>query len=387
MAKTLLTRQVESLPDLVRSLSDGFARASQVAFAESPFGQCSQVILTGCGDSHHAALAAALAFWQLAGLPCQALTAMEFARYRAGFLGLEKESETLVIAISSSGQVSRTVEAMRLSQTAGAQNVAITGNPDSPLAAVADKILHVAAPPMPDEDDGAVVPGTRSYVASLLALYHAAVQIGYARGNLDETTARRLRDELAQVADKMEETIAKADPVLAAVAASWSDANHFVFCGSGPNYGTALYGAAKLIEASGDVAIGQDLEEWAHLEYFGRQPDTPTFIVSAAGWDEDRALEIAAAAMAIGRRVAIVAPMTSQLADTQNQNILLPLMEPSRECFSPLLTCLSLVLFASYRAALLDELYFRDFGGGRSRLGGGGISRIRTSHQIADLRR
>ena len=387
MTQTLLTRHVISLPDLVRSSGDPYAKVSQQLFSDPSSDRIGQVYLTGCGDSYHAALAAALAFRQLAGLPCQSLTAMEFARYRAGYLDLERAGEILVIAISASGRVSRTVEALRLAREAGAQTVAVTGHPDSPLAGVAERIFSAAIPPGPGEENGAVVPGTRSYIASLLALYQMAVQIGLARAHLGKENAGRLREELAETADKIEETIVMTEDVTADAALSWREAGHFVFCGAGPNYGTALHGAAKVVEASGDDAIGQELEEWAHLEYFARRPDTPVFIISAAGWEEDRAVEIAAAARVIGRRVAVVAPPTSQLAQSRQEDFLLPFTARSRECFSPMLACIPLALFASNRAALLDEPYFRDFGGGRSRSRGGGISRIRTSHQIDRLRR
>lgn len=387
MTKTLLTRHIESLPDLVRSVSDRFARASQQVFEDSLSGRINQVYLTGCGDSHHAALAAALSFRQLAGLPCEALTAMEFARYRAGFLAAERKHEILVVAISSSGQVSRTIEAVRLARLAGAQTLAISANPDGALAGESDKILLADMPPVSFEEGDVVVPGTGSYVASLLALYHSAAQIGFARGHLGVEAVDNIREQLAQTAEKLEETIEMVRRAVAELAMSWRDAAHFIFCGSGPNYGTALYGAAKILEASGDVAYGQDLEEWAHLEYFARQPDAPLFMVVTAGWDEDRAMEIATAAKAIGRRVAIVAPLTNQLAISQQKDALLPIAEPSRECFSPLVACIPLALFASQRAALLDEVYFRNFASGRSREGGGGISRIRTSRQIDQPKR
>jgi glutamine---fructose-6-phosphate transaminase (isomerizing) len=39
-----------------------------------------------------------------------------------------------------------------------------------------------------------------------------------------------------------------------------------VFAGSGPSYGTVLFSAAKMIEAAGVFAMGQDLEEWRHVE-------------------------------------------------------------------------------------------------------------------------
>jgi len=54
----------------------------------------------------------------------------------------------------------------------------------------------------------------------------------------------------------------------------------------------------------GDPALGQETEEWAHLQYFARAAATPTFIITAADRDLSRATEVAVAAKAVGRRVA-----------------------------------------------------------------------------------
>ena len=123
------------------------------------------------------------------------------------------------------------------------------------------------------------------------------------------------------------------------------------------------------------------------LQYFGRQVATPTVFIGAGGWDEERALELVTAAKAIGRRVAAIAPQGSTLAAHPELDFVWETAVSTRECFSPLLTCLPGTLFAAYRAQLLDEPYFRGFGGGRSVEGGGGISRIRSSEQISEIRR
>ena len=103
-------------------------------------------------------------------------------------------------------------------------------------------------------------------------------------------------------------------------------------------------------------------------------------------WDESRALEIATAAKQIGRRVAIVAPSRSDIAQRQkDKDFLLETAVSLHECFSPLLTCLLTTLFAASRAQLINEPYFRDFGGGRNSEGGGGISRIRDSEQLEEV--
>lgn len=384
MTRSPLHQQVDTLPELVQGMVDRLVRTAQAALPPALCRDVQRVFLTGCGDSHHAGLNTEMAFEQLAGLPCEPMTALQFGRYAAGYL---PSGAALVLAVSVSGQVSRTIEALELARAAGATSVAVTGDGNSPLARAAEIVLKTAVPPLPDELQGMVVPGTRSYVASQLALYVTAIHLGQERGHLPQAQANKLRHELAALAEQMEATIAAADPAAHEATAAWHDAASFVFCGAGPNYGTALFSAAKILEASGDAAVAQDTEEWAHLNYFARETATPTFLLSAGGRDEDRALEIAEAARAIGRRVAVVAPTGSDLAQTEHKDVLLPVAGPVRECFSPLLLCLPGALFAAYLAQLRDEPYFRGFGGGRSAEGGGGISRIRTSHRIHDLPR
>jgi glucosamine--fructose-6-phosphate aminotransferase (isomerizing) len=379
LLRSPLHQQADSLPELVQETIDPLIAAVRTLFTPTLCAPLERVYLFGCGDSHHAALIAALSFHQLAGLPCYPLTAMQFARYTIAYLPGQKPESNLAIAISVSGRVSRTIEGLRLAHQAGATAVALTGDKRSPLAKTADLFLHAASPSFQTDPPVAVIPGARSYILSQLALFLAAVQIGQHRRHLTNTAANKIRAELAAVSEQLAATIAACDPVAAQTAHDWQTADHFVFCGSGPNYGTALFSAAKLLEASGDAAVGQDMEEWAHLQYFGRQTDTPTILITAGDRDSDRANEIAAAARTIGRRLAIVAPPNSIAA--QESDILFPSPAPIRECFSPLLTSLPGLLFADYRAQTLNEPYFRDFAGGRNPEGGGGISRIQTSAQ------
>lgn len=385
MKRSPLHRQVDSLPDLVRDMIDDLVRRIRETFPPSLSRQVERVYVTGCGDSHHAALNSELAFEQLAGLPCEPQTAMQFGRYGTSFLPDNEHGSILVLGVSVSGQVSRTVEALDLARKAGALTVAMTGSKTAPLAAVADLLLVTAVPPLADELNGLIVPGTRSYFASQLALYLLAIHLGQERGTMSKKLANQLRHELATAADIMEDTIASSDSLAKEAALAWMDANTYVYCGSGPSYGTALFSAAKLLEASGDMAVAQDMEEWAHLHYFARQASTPTFLISAGQRDVDRTLEIATAARVLGRRLALITPGSSPLARPVGDDIIFALKEPLRECFSSLLTSIPAILFAAYRSQLLNEPYFRAFGGGRSIEGGGGISRIRTSKRLTEI--
>jgi len=329
--------------------------------------------VVGCGDSHMAAVSAELAFHTLAGVPAQGTMALHFSRYVVPFLAEPKSM--LVIGISVSGEVARTIEAVRLARKAGATTIAITGAMQSRLALAAEHVLEATIPPPPTP---VPTPGVRSYIASLLMLYMAAVRVGVARGFLTPAAAKAAEDELQKVPGAIAATIQANEAAVHRLVTTWHDAREFVFIGGGPNYGTALFGAAKLLEASGDFAVGQDIEEWTHLQYFAREPATPTFIIDAAGRSNSRACEMAVAAKTIGRRVAAIVPAGETVLAAQAEAVL-PVEGETREAFSPLLYGLVGMLFANYRAQALHESYFRGFGGGRSIREGGGVSRIQTS--------
>ncbi|MDX1418226.1 MAG: SIS domain-containing protein [Candidatus Promineifilaceae bacterium] len=391
MNSSPLYQQVETLPDLVSNLLFESANGSNLqhrinqAFPPELCRQLGRVYITGCGDSYHAALNAELAFEQFAGLPCEPQAAMQFSRYTTPFLTNNSDFIDLVIGVSVSGKVSRTIEAIELAKQAGILTVAVTGDQTAPLGRLVERVLDPQVPSLPPQQKGQIYPGARSYVASQLSLFLIAIHLGHQRGHLDAIVANKLRQELVEMADLMEQTIALCAAPAKEAAIAWRTAMNFVFCGSGPNLGTAAFSAAKMLEASGDEAIAQDMEEWAHLQYFAREEGTPTILISAAQRDADRTLEIATAATKIGRQVGFVAPESSKLAHSADKDFLFPLAGNTREAFSPLVACLPGLLFASYRTDLIGERYFRDFGGGRSIIGGGGISRIQTSHRLRTL--
>jgi glucosamine--fructose-6-phosphate aminotransferase (isomerizing) len=331
------------------------------------------VYVTGCGDSHHAALASELAFETLAARPTEPMSALQFARYAAAYLPPTGPGTNLVIGVSVSGEVARTTEALRLARQGGASTLALTATPGSRLAAAAELVVLSTTPPFPDPP-GEHVPGVRSYLANQLGLLLTAVRIGEVRGHLNWGAATAARRDILALADAAQRTVDACDRQAHALAEEWRDAADFVFVGGGPNYGTALFSAAKVLEASGDGAVGQDTEEWAHLQYFARATATPTFFITAGERDLSRAAETAVAAKAIGRRVVAVAPgSAATLRDVAAR--MLPLAEGVPEMFSPLVAAMPGELFAAYRAEILGEPFFRRADGVRTP----GINRVRTS--------
>ncbi len=374
MTQNAMLDQIRSLPAMLREVFDQFEREARDAFDHNLSLSARRLFLTGCGDSHHASLAGELAFESLAGLPTEPMTALQFGRYGVDYMPEGGPGTNLVVGISVSGEVSRTLEAIQRARKAGATVVALTGTPASRVAQAGNKTFMMTTAPFD------FAPGVRSYIATLLALYLSAVRIGQVRGKLTRLEATQLHEELAGMADAADRAVQWCDEPARKLAEDWQDADEFVYAGDGPNFGTALFSAAKILEASGDVAVGQDLEEWAHLQYFARAVPTPTFIVTNAERGLSRGLEIAAAAKAIGRRVAAFVPEGETAISAQ---VDVALRFPRvREAFSPFVACVPGMLFAAHRADVIGEQFFRAFSGGRDVAGGGGISRIRTSEMI-----
>jgi glucosamine--fructose-6-phosphate aminotransferase (isomerizing) len=357
MSAANMIAQVESLPELIRSEFDELDVRVRRLLNHNEYLSIKHLVLTGCGDSYMASVASELAFEQVAGVPTDAMTAMQAGRYAAPYFDRSFARNPLVVGISVSGTVARTREALILARKAGALTVALTGNPNSPLAGVAEKILGCVVP------DFAPAPGVRSYRVSLMALYLLAIRIAEVRARLTQDQANHLRRQLKGTADQIEATIAAIkDPVRKLAEASAAHHN-FVFVADGPNYATALFSAAKFLEATGRNAIGQDTEEWAHLQYFiNDDPATPTFLISPGGRGHARAAELLEPLKRIGRTVVAVVP-SGDTAIAGGADWVLPVVGDVPEIFSPMVYAVAGELFSAYFSEVIGEPPFRRFSG------------------------
>lgn len=320
-----------------------------------------QVILCGCGDSHHAAVSLSWAITNWTGLPAVGLPSMETARYLIPHLKSQAGS-VLLVAISSSGATVRTREAVGLAKAAGMGTLAVSSAPGGPLALEADTSIQLQLPPE------AAGPGLLSYLASLI--------IGFALGawlappGVGELVNEGLKGIPGSLALWQ---AAQAGPV-AELLERFDSAWPLVFLGSGPAHGSARFAAAKCIEASGQVAWAQDVEEWAHLEYFCEPAELPVWILSGQGASAGREREVAEAARRIGRTLALSEWEPS-----------VPMPGWLRESLAPLVLWSGPLMFADQWMTRIGQEPFRGFGGGRSREQGGGISRIRNSARLASI--
>ncbi|MGI5402815.1 SIS domain-containing protein [Streptomyces sp. CA-135486] len=186
------------------------------------------VLLTARGTSDNAALYAKYLLEIQLGLPC-GLTSMSTTTAYGARPDL---TDVLVISVSQSGGSPDLVASTKAARDAGAITLAVTNNPDSPLAAVSEFHIDILAGPEK------ALPATKTYTASLLALY---LLVEGLRGG-DGAAAKALPDLASQVLTRQDE--------VRHLASRYRFAERMVITSRGYGYPTAKEAALKLMETS-----------------------------------------------------------------------------------------------------------------------------------------
>ena len=274
----IMRREIATIPDVIASHLAGPAGHLQ-DLADWLAGRgIEHLYLTGCGDSAFAGLAAELAFQRHARLTVHPVHALDLARYRVRYL----PPASAILAISYSGMVGRTIEAAAQAHAFGYPVIALTGNSDSPLASAADRILPINVPTL------GFSPGTSTYIGMLCTLIGLALR----NSPSGRDQAQAIRAACEQLPGQAAKTLDWCDGPAAEVAARIGSGRFVTFLGAGPNEATAYFGAAKLFEASQQIALATNVEEWAHEQYFITRPGDPVIVVAPGGATHDRASEI-----------------------------------------------------------------------------------------------
>ncbi len=262
-------------PDVAKAVTDSVdlamlrrivtAHVAQ-AVADPGVAAAQRIVLTGSGDSLFAAICLAPIFRRWTGLPTEARTAMEQARYHSTLLS----PEDLIVSISNSGSSSRAREVVVLANERGAMTVGVTGSMTGELARNAQHVIH-----RPIREDiglpayyGRCLCNFAEYLAVLYALYALALALGVRRGHISATFQREQLARIEAAIEAQGAIAARVEPAMMQLCEQLGDLDTLWTIGSGPSQGTARYCAAKYHEQLPINGVSCDLEEWAHLEYF-----------------------------------------------------------------------------------------------------------------------
>lgn len=259
-----MSRQVESLPELIESQYEDLEPKARTVLSFQEIFNIQRIILTGCGDSYAAAMATKHAFEMLTGIPTEVVSALELSRfYCKKHLGVDCRNP-LVIAVSNSGTGARISEAVQRARKYGCFVLGVTGNEESELGTYSDKILKLSIPAF----EGA--PGTRSYMVSVMSLLLLAIRFGEVRHCYTMDQAMDYRMDIKNQGKLLKELLPEMKNICIEVSKSWKEFPCYDFIGAGFDYATAWFGQAKILEATGKFAMHINTEEWFHLNFFAR---------------------------------------------------------------------------------------------------------------------
>ena len=211
-----------------------------------------RVVLLACGTSYHAAIVGRFLVERISGLPAEVDVASEW-RYRNAPVG----PDTLVIALSQSGETADTLGAVKVARAKGAPIVGITNVIGSALARESTGVVYTPAGP----EIG--VASSKTFTATIVAAYLLALWLGRRRGTLSPEAGRKHVQGLLELPRLIEKTL-ELDAPVAALARELSRYKDFLFLGRGIHYPIALEGALKLKELSYLHAEGYPAGEMKH---------------------------------------------------------------------------------------------------------------------------
>ncbi len=211
-----------------------------------------RVVLVACGTAFHAAMLGRSMIERLAGIPAEVDLGSEF-RYRDALVG----PETLVIAISQSGETADTLGAVKAARLKGCPILAVTNVVGSALAREATGILYMHAGP----EIG--VASTKAFSTMIVATYLLALWLGRQRGAMTAEDVKKRIHDLVEIPRLVEKTL-ELDGQIAALARELAGARNFLYLGRGLQFPIALEGALKLKEISYIHAEGYAGGEMKH---------------------------------------------------------------------------------------------------------------------------
>ena len=231
--------QPVAVRDTIRSVvKDGRADLTGMGLDEETLRGISGIHIVACGSACHVGIAAQYVIEDLARIPVRVEVASEF-RYRTLLL----DKDALVVIISQSGETADSLAALREAKARGIRTLAIVNVVGSSIAREADNVFYTLAGPE------IAVATTKAYSTQLIACYALAMELGRARGALDEAQYASLITELEALPDKMSRILEDKERIQW-FAAKFSNARDVFFIGRGIDYAICMEGSLKMKEIS-----------------------------------------------------------------------------------------------------------------------------------------
>jgi glucosamine--fructose-6-phosphate aminotransferase (isomerizing) len=289
-----------------------------------------KVVFTACGTSRYAALIGRYLFSKVASKLSEVVIASEF-----GYFSDSIDKNTLVIAVSQSGETADVMDGVKKAKAKGAKILSVVNMVGSSLARASDWTIYLNCGP----EIG--VAATKSFTSQLAVFYLLSFAMAI---RLDE-----IIDQMPAVSRLIEDGIRNNHKEVPEIARKLSDRNEFYYIARGINYAIAGEGALKLKEIAYIHTEGIPAGELKHGSLALIEEGTPVVAICPSDYTYDEMLSNISEAKARGAYVIGVSDWYDSLFDAW---IKIPKVS---EIYYPLVSVVPLQLLAYHSAIERDR--------------------------------
>ncbi|MDZ4158431.1 MAG: glutamine--fructose-6-phosphate transaminase (isomerizing), partial [Anaerolineaceae bacterium] len=333
--------QVRSLTDTLAGRVDfetGTIRLPQLNLTPQLAQRIQKIVITACGTAAHAGLVGKIYLERIARIPVTVEIASEF-RYSEPIV----DENTVVLAISQSGETADTLAAMEEGRRRGAVVWSVVNAIGSQAMRLADGYISMQTGP----EIG--VASTKAFTAPLVDLYMLAVLLADLRGKINESQRRRLVNDLLLAPDLVSRCLDREAEVLT-VAQALKDVRDTLYLGRGINMPIAYEGALKLKEISYIHAEAYPAGEMKHGPIALIDREMPVVAIAPRDpWYEKMISQIEQVKARGGLVVVVATEGDQRVAGLADHVFWVP---EAPWLLSPLVTVIPLQLFAYHIASL-----------------------------------
>jgi glutamine---fructose-6-phosphate transaminase (isomerizing) len=335
-----ISEQPETLGNTLRGRlleDEGVSKLGGLQHLLDELRETEHIIITACGTSWHAALIGEYMLEEFAGIPVEVEYASEF-RYRNPVI----LPNTLVVAISQSGETADTLAAVREAKRNGATAMGIVNVVGSTIARETDGGVYIHAGP----EIG--VASTKAFTSQVVTLALFTLLLARQR-SMSVIQGREIVQALKKLPEQVERVL-ELDPAIRELARTYKDAGNFLYLGRGYNFPTALEGALKLKEISYIHAEGLPAAEMKHGPIALITEEMPVVVVAPNDAVYSKVVSnIEEVKSRGGRVIAVVSDGNTELASKVDHLISIP---ETVDMLTPVLATVPLQLLAYHIAVM-----------------------------------
>ncbi|HKK28317.1 MAG TPA: glutamine--fructose-6-phosphate transaminase (isomerizing) [Gemmatimonadota bacterium] len=337
-----MLKEIHEQPDTVRDSmrgrvleEEGTARLGGLRQIADALERADRIIITACGTSWHAGLVGEYMLEEYARIPVEVEYASEF-RYRSPLLG----ENTVVLAISQSGETADTLAAVREAKRRGATTMGIVNVVGSTIARETDGGVYTHNGP----EIG--VASTKAFTGQLTVLALFTLMLARQRG-LSILEGREIVAALRELPSELRSVLDQ-DATIREVAEVYSGTRNALYLGRGFNFPVALEGALKLKEISYIHAEGYPAAEMKHGPIALIDRDMPVVVIAPTDSVYSKVLSnVEEVRTRGGRIIAVTSEDNRELGERVEHLITVP---RTVEMLQPILTVVPLQLLAYHIA-------------------------------------